>query len=572
MKTVPKEIIRNKSPPSSPKHITSSLICSTHNEKIVSFCLAKKCNFSALCSKCIVFHLNNCHNENYAEVDLQNYETLKLNYSKKLQKMIGEYDKLLKEITKYSEQRNVYKDMQSLEKNIGLFKENLMAILEEAHKNFIKQFSAFFTTQNTKINEKLITFKKTIQNKLDGYSNDLNDFLLNEEGFTKIKEASSISLDVELEKNIKICKKIIDESLYLSNYQQTENNPEIINKLSKELSETFSKKFPLKTANTGLINNSSVNFEKNASFLTKKSFLNFNLNGESNKTLMKSFELNGSIADLNREKNPLNFLKLPPSPIIMKNIKNGKFLDNSIQHFDQKEEIQEKLEKKKTFRSLSPVINSNKMNKIEKIEKTPSIEFNEKQLQEFLNIFDRNWKTHNIKILPLDLCRSITLIKTNGTLSENQKILKKFTNIYYESINHGNNWNIKNEPKPLNFCFLYKESSGDYCFFLFNGLIRKNLQIFFINFNNQEKIIEKHQNIMNALKSIVSLFLYEKMKNIIFDYEEIKYVIFDRSPSNDIKRLAICYTLLDFSKSKSRSGGVLNQSDLLQFQKNLKYF
>ena len=564
-----KETSKNKSSLTSPRddsNANTDMICKTHNEKIVSFCLAKKCNFSPLCSKCIVIHLNSSHQEGYEEVNFQNFETLKQNYSNKLQKMIGEYEKLLKEISKYTEKKILLKEFEIFEKNIGLFKEYLIKTLEESYCNFLKEFTTFFNTQNSTITEKIIAVKKTIQTKVENFNKDFGDLSTNKSLLNKLKENSLISMDCELEKNLKTCKKLISESVYLSNYQPIENNSDIFSKFSKEISEVFSSKFPLKTANTGLINNSSVFFEKNTSFLTKKSYLNLNSNGKTNdnsKILIRSFDLNAydSLIEAIKDKNTLTCLKLPPSPHVMRMNKNGLIHDKSIERLHQTEEIHKKSYenlKKNTFRSLSPPRISGK------IERNSMIEFKEKQFVEYLQFFDKKWKSHNIKVLPLDLCKSISLIK-NGNLPENQKILRKFTNIYYETINSIN----KNEANPFFFCFIVKEMTGEYCFCLLSGFIKKNMEIFFINFNNQEKIIEKHQNIILALKAIFSLFLYEKLKNLNFKLEEIKYVIFDKCPSNDLKRLAICYSLSDLSKSKARNGGIINNFDLEQFQKKI---
>jgi len=122
------------------------------------------------------------------------------------------------------------------------------------------------------------------------------------------------------------------------------------------------------------------------------------------------------------------------------------------------------------------------------------------------------------------------------------------------------------------FFFILKENNGDHCGFLFSGTIRKNMELFFLNFNNQEKIVERHDVVINALKTLFSLFLHEKNKNLKFEIEEIKYVIFTKGESHDLKRLGICYALADIAKSKMRNGGVINDNDLMVFRRNLKSF
>jgi len=553
------EILKAKSPPISPRlniNSKSLLLCETHKEKIVSFCLTKKCNFMALCSKCIVIHLNTNHKDSFEEADLHNFETLKENYSTKLRKMKMEYEKLLKELMKHGEKKQIHKEIEDFKSNIFSFKEFLLKTLEESYSNFLQEFTYFLESQNSAITERLSLLRKNLQAKMEKITNEINNTLINEEFLSNMKEASSITLEIELEKNIKTCKKLISESLHLSNYQTSENNSELFAKFAKEINEILYIKYPLKTANTGLINNSSIHLEKNYSFLSK--------NSENSKFLKKSLNSNGnlSITEACDEKSPFKCLQLSHTPqIISRKNKNGMFLDNSIQ------EIDIEFQKKNMCRSLSPKGFSMKIEKkIDKKEEN-NVEFNEKQFMEFLTAFDKNWKNNKIKVVPMDLCRNIASMKNNNCMAENQKILKKFTNIYYETVNQQNT-----TTNSFYFFFILKENNGDHCGFLFSGTIRKNMELFFLNFNNQEKIVERHDVVINALKTLFSLFLHEKNKNLKFEIEEIKYVIFTKGESHDLKRLGICYALADIAKSKMRNGGVINDNDLMVFRRNLKSF
>lgn len=510
----------------------SSLLCESHKEQIISFCTAKKCDFSPLCSKCIVLHLNTNHKNCLQEAELQNFESLKQIILNKNQRTYKEFHAILQEISSIQNKKNhCNKEFELYEQKLKEFKEFLCKSLDEIFEEFQAEFKAFFISKTKIFNEKLIDFQKKIEKLLEKSrrEGECKDFV------QQIKEINSLNIEKELEKERCFFKKLVNESQHLYECDPKENNSEFFVKFAKEVNELFHEKFPFKNTNYANIRS---NLSKNSSFLSKSSFFNNTYEHHQSNFLESSTEY----TKRNDEK--------------------------SVENLKKKENILNNLLKRNELRSLSPKI------KDYAIENNEEIRFNEKEFQKYLINFDKAWNSHKIRVLPLDLCKSVASLKNNPESSETQNILKRFSSFFYETTTNIQTKN-KLELSSLKFCFIYKTNNtkkhdfNEYCAFFFPVTMKKTAEILVLCFNKQEKNLKNQENIVSNLKILFSLFLHEKMKNIEFSYEFINYLIFEKNPSSDILKLSICYCLAHLAKQKQWNGGTIHKKDLCAFQKTI---
>lgn len=189
---------------------------------------------------------------------------------------------------------------------------------------------------------------------------------------------------------------------------------------------------------------------------------------------------------------------------------------------------------------------------------TPCIKdiFPEKNFLNYL-LFLRNlsYKKYNIFLITQEFTRRIASMKNQEScLKLNLEILNEFQ-LKLKEIN-----GLKQRPKELGLIF--QDYSGDYFFWGMNFEFSKNMQGYYLIFNeeSQEKI-EKFRSFINGYKLLLSIFLKEDVE---IRLKEVRYEL-GMPKQADLIRIAICYHIQSRRESFYRRD--LSIEDLLEFKK-----